>query len=85
MQIVKITVEPNAQGLEHTHTADEWVYILDGSMLDSTGEYKAGFLLFNSKGSRHAVRAGPDGYEILVFFRGKSDANPHLSAGYQQK
>lgn len=83
VQVIKISVEPNAQGLEHVHSCDEWIYILKGSMIDNTGEYVEGNLLFNAKGSRHAVKAGPEGYEIIVFFTGQSDANPHLSQGYK--
>lgn len=83
IQINKIKVEPNAQGLEHVHTDDEYVYILRGSMIDHTGEYREGNLIINRKGSKHAVRAGKDGYEILVFHQGTSDSNPHLSKGYK--
>ena len=50
-------------------------------MIDHTGKYSAGNLVFNKKGSKHAVKAGPRGYEILVFYRGKSDANRHLLPG----
>ncbi len=83
VQINRIIVEPNAQGLEHVHTEDEYVYIIRGKMIDHTGEYTTGQLLINRKGSKHAVKAGSEGYEILIFHQGTSKSNPHLSAGYK--
>lgn len=83
IQVLKITVEPDAQGLEHKHSNNEWVYIAKGSMIDNSGEHRQGNLLFNKAGSKHAVKAGHDGYEIIVFFIGKSDSNPHLSKEYR--
>jgi anti-sigma factor ChrR (cupin superfamily) len=63
--------EPNAKFPNHVHTDDEWVYVLRGSIIDQTGEYRAGEFFINKKDSKHYVHAGAEGYEILILSNGE--------------
>lgn len=71
LRIDLLKLEPGRKYPEHTHAADEWVFVAEGSMSDHRGTYEKGDLLTNLKGSSHSVQAGPQGCELLVVWTGK--------------
>ncbi len=46
---------PGASVPAHWHDAPEYILVLDGAQSDEHGEYRAGTLVLNPPGSRHAV------------------------------
>lgn len=71
IQIDIIKLVPDAESPFHEHKDKEWVYILEGSMSDETGEYIAGDFIVNKKGSKHIVKVGSEGCEVLVIYSEK--------------
>jgi anti-sigma factor ChrR (cupin superfamily) len=59
--------EPGAQVPVHRHVGTEYILVLEGSQEDERGVYRAGTLLVNPPGSRHAVRS-PEGCIVLAIW-----------------
>jgi anti-sigma factor ChrR (cupin superfamily) len=70
-QIDIMKLEPNITYKEHIHPDIEWIYILKGSMEDEKGAYKAGDFFINEKNSKHIVKSGENGCELLCCWCGK--------------
>jgi anti-sigma factor ChrR (cupin superfamily) len=56
---------PGATIPAHRHLGHELVYVLSGSQSDERGTHRAGTLVLNEPGSRHAVESA-DGCIVLV-------------------
>ncbi len=59
--------QPGATVAEHEHTGDEHILVLAGAQQDARGEYRAGTLVLNPTGTRHAV-ASPEGCVVLAIW-----------------
>ncbi|KAK5736635.1 hypothetical protein LTR17_007292 [Elasticomyces elasticus] len=74
---VDMRLSPNAYRELHWHSANEWSYIMSGSVrisaMNQNGEtflddLHAGDLWFFPAGVPHSIQAGPDGVEFLLVF-----------------
>jgi anti-sigma factor ChrR (cupin superfamily) len=61
-------LKPNALLPFHTHSTKEYDYILEGSVIDETGNYNKGDLVVNEKDSGHSMKAGSEGCDFLVLW-----------------
>ena len=57
--------EPGARIPDHEHSGHELIYVVSGSQSDERGTHRAGTLVLNPPGSRHAVES-VDGCLVLV-------------------
>lgn len=67
-----VDLEPNAEGLIHSHPEEQWGLLLEGSGVriqgDSARPVKKGDFWRTPGGVRHGFRAGPQGARILDIF-----------------
>jgi anti-sigma factor ChrR (cupin superfamily) len=54
-RISMVRYAPGSKVPDHLHTGDEHTYVLEGSLRDSAGEYRAGAYLMSPMGSHHRV------------------------------
>ena len=53
----------------HTHTQDELIYVLDGSIVTGGAEHGPGSCVAIVAGTRYSLTSGPDGFAILNYRR----------------
>lgn len=70
-QIDLIKLVPNFNFPTHTHPDIEWVYVLKGGFADERGKFKEGDFILNEAGSKHTVKTGKQGAELLVCWCGR--------------
>lgn len=63
-----IKLKPNQEIPMHRHSRLKYDYILQGSITEGRKEYSKGRLIANKKGSKHSLKAGKNGCELLVIF-----------------
>jgi hypothetical protein len=62
-----VRLAPDQSYPHHSHTGDEVTLVLDGTLVDSSGQtYGPGDRYDMHAGSAHSYRAGPDGLFVLV-------------------
>jgi anti-sigma factor ChrR (cupin superfamily) len=59
--------QPGATVPPHEHAGAEHILVLAGAQQDADGEYAAGTLVLNPKGTRHSV-ASPQGCVVLAIW-----------------
>lgn len=67
MDILKI--EPGFDDSPHWHDDWEWVYVLEGSLVDEKGTHTAGDFLINEKDAKHQPKS-PDGCKLICVWCG---------------
>ncbi len=60
---------PGARLPDHEHMRIEQTYVLEGSLMCSEGECKAGEFVWRPTGSRHEAWGGPQGGLMLAIFQ----------------
>jgi anti-sigma factor ChrR (cupin superfamily) len=68
LNISILKIEPHKEIPMHEHLDTRYNYILKGSMSDGNQEYGEGDLVINEKGSKHFLKAGPEGCEFLLIW-----------------
>jgi len=69
IQIDLIRIAPGLKDSPHWHDSWEWVYILEGDLVDERGVHKKGDFLINQKDSRHQP-ASETGCTALIVWCG---------------
>ncbi len=81
-----VRMEPNAQGIIHSHAQEQWGVLLEGSVVrvqgDSEIEAKAGDFWRTPGGMPHTVRAGSQGAVILDVFAPPRDEYRKAGKGF---
>lgn len=54
-EVALLRYAPGASVPTHLHTGLETILVLDGTQSDERGDYPAGSLIFNPKGTQHSV------------------------------
>jgi anti-sigma factor ChrR (cupin superfamily) len=68
LNISILKIEPRKEIPSHEHLDTRYNYILEGSMSDENQKYGKGDLIINEKGSKHFLKAGPEGCEFLLIW-----------------
>ncbi len=81
-----VRLEPNSQGVVHSHPQEQWGVMLEGSVVrvqgDAEIEAKAGDFWRTPGGVPHTVRAGPQGAVILDIFAPPRDEYRKAGKGF---
>ena len=81
-----VRLEPNAQGIIHSHPQEQWGVMLEGSVVrvqdGAEIEAKAGDFWRTPGGVPHTVRAGPEGAVILDVFAPPRDEYRKAGSGF---
>lgn len=80
---------PGERGRSHSHTADEILLVLDGSIRLGAHEVPAGQAVFVPADVRYAVTSGPEGHRFLNYrasaslqhYEGDAEALPENASG----
>ena len=67
----RIFIPPNTALAKHLHPENEYVYIVEGTLVENGTAYGQGIFLLNEKGSTHCTASGPDGCTILALWCGR--------------
>lgn len=73
MDILKI--EPGLNDPPHWHDDWEWVYILEGDLVDEKGIHRKGDFVINEKDTRHQPRS-KEGCTALIVWSGSVRQKP---------
>ena len=63
-----LAYEPGAVAPLHQHTAEEQIWVLEGSQEDASGSYGPGTYLVNPAGTRHIVKS-PGGCVVWIYWK----------------
>lgn len=81
-----VRLEPNSQGVMHSHPQEQWGVMLEGSVVrvqgDAEIEAREGDFWRTPGGVPHTVRAGPQGAVILDIFAPPRDEYRKAGSGF---
>jgi len=69
IQMDLMRIEPDFNDTPHWHSDWEWVYILEGSLVDDKGIHKKGDFLLNDKDARHQPKS-KEGCKMIIVWSG---------------
>lgn len=70
MQFDLMKLSPNVTYERHSHPKFEWVYVMQGSLVDERGTFKAGDFFVNDANFIHQPHTGPEGAELIIVWCG---------------
>ena len=70
LQIDLMRIKPNFSDRPHFHDGFEWVYILEGSLVDEKGVHRKGDFIVNTTEGVHQPSTGPEGCMLLIVWCG---------------